>query len=261
MPPGPVKDALSGTWLGHPLHPLLTDIPIGAFTSAAILDFLGGRKARTASEILIAMGIASALPTALAGLSDWSDAHGGEQRIGVVHAAAQLTGLACYMASLQARRHGHHYRGKFLALAGMSVMSVGAYLGGHLVYSEGLGVTHTLGQEPPMEWTPVLDAASLPEGKPVGVVASGATVLLYRGAGETAPRAIGGRCTHAGGPLPEGEIQDRLPGAECVKCPWHGSVFRLADGTVVHGPASVPEPVYDVRVEDGKIEVRLRPAN
>src|SRR5579871_5406511 len=112
IPEGPAKDLLSGSWLGHPLHPLLTDIPIGSFTSASILDFLGGKRARTASETLIALGLVSAVPTALAGLADWSDTYGAEQRIGVVHAAANLAGLVCYAASLSARRRGHHYRGK-----------------------------------------------------------------------------------------------------------------------------------------------------
>ncbi len=258
IPAGPAKDALSGSWLGHPLHPLLTDVPIGSFTSASILDFLGGKRARTASQILIALGLASAVPTALAGLSDWSDTYGGEQRVGVVHAAANLAGLACYAASLRARRRGHHYRGKLLALAGMGTMTVGGYLGGHLIYAKGVGINNAFWQEPPADWTPVLDAAGLPEGKPVSVQVNGASVLLYRTAGESVPRAIGSRCTHAGGPLADGEIQDRLPGAECVTCPWHGSVFRLTDGAVVHGPASVPEPAYEVRVDGGKIEVRAR---
>jgi nitrite reductase/ring-hydroxylating ferredoxin subunit/uncharacterized membrane protein len=260
LPSGPLKDVLSGTWLGHPLHPLLTDIPIGSFTSATILDFLGGKRARTASEVLIGLGVAAAVPTALAGLSDWSDTYGGHQRIGVVHATANLAGITCYAASLRARLRGHHYRGMLLALAGMGVMTVGGYLGGHLVYGSGVGVNNTFWQETPADWTPALDEEALPEGKPVHVQVKGADVLLYRAPGETLPRAIGSRCTHAGGPLAEGTVQDSLPGAECIKCPWHGSVFRLTDGSVVHGPATVAEPAYEVRIDEGKIQVRARPS-
>src|SRR5438876_6635392 len=100
LPQGPVKDALSGTWLGHPLHPLLTDIPIGSFTSATILDLLGGRRGRAAADLLLAIGIVSSVPTAAAGLSDWSDTYGEETRIGLVHAAANVVGLGFYSASL-----------------------------------------------------------------------------------------------------------------------------------------------------------------
>jgi hypothetical protein len=108
---GAVKDALSGTWLGHPLHPLLTDIPIGSFTSASVLDVIGGRRGRAPADVLVAIGLASAVPTALAGAADWSDTHGADQRVGVVHAVSNAVGLAFYASSLRARARGARARG------------------------------------------------------------------------------------------------------------------------------------------------------
>jgi nitrite reductase/ring-hydroxylating ferredoxin subunit/uncharacterized membrane protein len=253
IPRGRVKDVLSGTWLGHALHPMLTDIPIGSFTSASVLDLLGGRRAQPAADGLVGLGLVSALPTAAAGLSDWSDTYGPDKRVGVVHAAANLVGLALYGASLVARLRGRRNSGTTLGLAGMGVMTVGGYLGGDLSLARGVGVNNAFWQHPPGDWTPVLDDAELPEGKPVKAEAGGATVLLYR----TPDRilAIGGRCSHAGGPLHEGSVD---PAAHCVTCPWHQSVFRLEDGAVVHGPATVPQAGYEVRVRNGKVEVRVR---
>ena len=250
---GPVKDLLSGTPLGHPLHPLLTDVPIGAFTSAAVLDILGGRRGEEAADLLVSVGVLTTLPTAAAGAADWSDTYGAEQRIGVVHAAANLVGLALYVASLLARRRGDRGAGKLLALGGMASMTVGGYLGGHLSYSKGVGVNNAFNEHPPDDWTPVLNDADLVDGKAVAVEANGARVLLYR----TGDRlhAIGARCSHAGGPLEKGTVDDD---ACTVECPWHQSVFRLGDGSVVHGPATAPQAAYDTRVADGKVEVRRR---
>jgi uncharacterized membrane protein len=138
---GPAKEVLSGAWLGHPLHPLLTDLPIGAWTSATVLDVLGGRRARPAADFLVAAGIASALPTALSGVSDWSDLDTRQRRVGLVHALAVDTALSLYVASLVARRRGHRVRGTVLSLLGATAMSAGGYLGGHLVYGMGAGVT------------------------------------------------------------------------------------------------------------------------
>jgi nitrite reductase/ring-hydroxylating ferredoxin subunit/uncharacterized membrane protein len=249
--PGAVKDFLSGTWLGHPLHPLLTDVPIGAFTSAALLDLVGGRKAHDAADALVAIGLASALPTAAAGASDWSDTYGPDQRVGVVHAASNVVGLVLYGASLLARRRGRRATGKLLGLAGMAAMTVGGYLGGYLSYSRGVGVNNAFFETGPDDWTSVLADAELAEGKPVRVEASGASVLLYKRNDRIL--AIGARCSHAGGPLEEGSVDRR---ACTVQCPWHGSVFRLDDGRVVHGPATSPQAAYDVRVRDGRVEIR-----
>jgi len=254
IPAGPVKDVLSGTPVGHPVHPPLTDVPIGCFTAATLLDLMGGSRFEEAVEKLLLAGIVSAVPTASAGLSDWSDTYGSEQRIGVVHALANVAALGLFAGSLLARRRGSPGLGRVLGLAGMTTLASGGYLGGHLSFSRGVGVNNAFYQHEPEEWTAVMDAGELPAGSPTMARAGDATILLYRSA--EGIHAIGSRCSHAGGPLHEGKIDDE--DGPCVQCPWHGSVFRLEDGSVVHGPASVPQAAYEVRVQNDRIEVRRR---
>lgn len=245
----PTKDLLSGTWLGHPLHPLLTDVTVGAWTSAFVLDVAGGRHGRQAADRLIGLGVLSALPTAATGLSDWSDHIGAERRIGLVHAMTNVAAVACYSLSLLARRRGARARGVAWSLAGVSALAAGAYLGGHLSFVQGVNVNRNAWQEGVEEWTPVLDDADLPENEPVTAMAGDMQVLLLRRNGRI--HAIADRCGHAGGPLHEGKFEDG-----CVTCPWHFSTFRLGDGAVVHGPATVPQPAYETRVAGGKILLR-----
>jgi nitrite reductase/ring-hydroxylating ferredoxin subunit/uncharacterized membrane protein len=247
--PGALKDALSGTWLGHPLHPLLILMPLGCWTSASFLDLVGGRGSRAAADRLVAAGVVSALPTAAAGASDWSDTAGAERRVGIVHAAANSAGLVCFAASWVARKRGRRARGVALALAGHVFAGLGGYLGGHLTYATGVGVDTTAFQTGPEVWTAVLDASEVPEGRPVGTHVDGVRLLLVRDGGEV--RALAARCTHRGGPLDEGEVADG-----CVTCPWHGSRFELATGAIVQGPATAPQPAYEARVVDGRVEVR-----
>ncbi|MGH3231649.1 MAG: DUF2231 domain-containing protein, partial [Streptosporangiaceae bacterium] len=135
-----VKNALSGTWLGHPLHPLLTDVPIGGWVAAGVLDLAGGAQAARAARCLVGFGVLAALPTAAAGLSDWSDTYGAEQRVGLVHAAGNVTALSLQAASYLARRRGRRAAGVMLSAAGLGIMAGAAYLGGHLSFSRGVGV-------------------------------------------------------------------------------------------------------------------------
>ncbi len=252
--PGPVRDAVSGTFLGHPLHPLLTDIPIGTWTSATALDLLGGRKSRAASERLIAMGVAAAVPTAVTGTSDWADttpADATVRRIGAVHAVANVTALALYGASLAARRRQRRGRGVLLSLAGMGALTVGGHLGGHLSYAKGVGVQQTAFRDLPEDWTPTVAAEKVREGEPTRASAGDLDILLARHEGRI--YALANRCTHRGGSLADGTLEDG-----CVTCPLHSSVFRLSDGAVMRGPAGAPEPAFDVRVEGGTVEVRAR---
>lgn len=137
VPAGPVKDVLSGTQLGHPVHPVLTDVVIGAWTSSLVLDLVGGPSAREASDRLIAVGLAAAAPTAVSGLSDWADTEGKTRRIGLVHAGVNVGANLCYGASLAARRRGARGAGIALSLAGAGVMTLGAYLGRAPVVPQG----------------------------------------------------------------------------------------------------------------------------
>jgi nitrite reductase/ring-hydroxylating ferredoxin subunit/uncharacterized membrane protein len=250
--PRPVKNALSGTWLGHRFHPLLVPMPIGFWSGALLFDLVATRPARWAADVLVGAGVLAAVPTAAAGLSDWADAEPEARRVGLVHASMNSLAVVCYSASLVARLLGRRKAGVGLGLAGATAISVGGYLGGHLSYVQAVGVERKRFADGPKEWTGVLDAAELEEGHPRVVQAGDTEVLLYRDG--TGLHALWASCTHQGGPLGEGEFADG-----CVRCPWHGSTFRLADGKVVRGPAASSQPVFETRVMDGKVEVRAVP--
>ena len=247
--PRVVRNLLSGTDLGEPLHPVLTDLPIGAWVMSALLDTAGGPAAEGAADLLVTAGVVAAVPTAAAGLNDWSDTAGPQTRVGLVHATLNTTALSLYLASAVARALGRRRGGKALSLAGLGVLMGGAYLGGHMSFGMGVNVNRTAWQQPPHQWTPVLADTDLADGEHRKADADGVPVLLYRTAGTV--YALASTCTHMGGPLEEGTISDG-----CVTCPWHGSTFRFADGSIVRGPASTPEPCYQTRIQDGRIEVR-----
>lgn len=252
--PGPVKDALSGSWLGHALHPLLTDVTIGTFTSAVALDWLGGEESRQAARRLIGLGLLSAAPTVTSGYSDWADtevADDSVRRIGIVHSAANATAASLFAASWFARRGGDHGRGRALALLAGSVLAGGGYLGGHLALAEGVAVDHTTFEDAPEGWTDVLSDAELGEGQARCVEVDGTAVMVTRRDG--ALYALSNHCSHRGGPLHEGSFEDVT-----VICPWHDSVFDLRDGGLIHGPAAYPQPAWDTRVREGRIEARRR---
>jgi nitrite reductase/ring-hydroxylating ferredoxin subunit len=248
---GLVTNVLSGTPTGHPAHPPLTDVTIGAWASSTLLDLVGGRRCEPAADLLIGVGLLSAVPTATTGLNDWSDTTGPASRLGLVHATSNTTALTLFATSLAARRQGRRGAGKMLGLAGLGALTVGAFLGGHLSYTRGTNVNRTAFDRPPTDWTPVLTDAALTPGQSKKVMAAGVPVLLVRDGGSI--RAVASTCSHLGGPLEEGEVSDG-----CVTCPWHGSRFRLDDGAVVRGPATAQQPVFSTRVRDGQIEVRLR---
>jgi nitrite reductase/ring-hydroxylating ferredoxin subunit/uncharacterized membrane protein len=247
--PRAVRNLLSGTGLGHPLHPMLTDVPIGAWGMSALLDIVGGRSAERGADLLVAAGVLAAVPTAVSGLNDWSDTYGADTRVGLVHATINTAALSLYVASLSSRAHDRRTRGKVIGLTGFALLLAGSYLGGHLSFGRGVNVNRTAWQEGPTDWTAVLPDADLHEGEHRKVEAAGVPVLLYRSAGRV--RGLASTCSHMGGPLDEGTISD-----DCVTCPWHGSIFRFADGSVVRGPASSPQPRYEARVSGGHIEVR-----
>ena len=254
VPAGAVKDTLSGVQIGHALHPLLTDLPIGTWTSATILDLLGGRGARGAADLLVAAGLAATPATVATGLTDWADSefgNAGVRRAGLLHAALNTVSVGLMTASLVARRRGARARGTLLSLAGVGVLGAGGWLGGHLSYAQGVGVDNTVFDVGPDEWTSTgVREAELGDGRPRCVMAEDVPVFLIRRDG--AIHALHNRCTHRGGPLSDGEIGDGT-----VTCPWHGSIFSIEDGGVVRGPAAYPQPRFEARtVSDGEVEVR-----
>jgi nitrite reductase/ring-hydroxylating ferredoxin subunit/uncharacterized membrane protein len=247
--PGKVKDLFSGTWLGHPVHPLLTDIPIGAWTSGVTLDLLGGEASRSAADRLIGLGVLAAIPTAVTGLSDLADVTTREERtVGVAHALGNVAMIVMFGLSYALRRKGRRASGVALSLAGSVLASGAAYLGGHLVYRQVVGPSRAL-DAPIRDWIPVLDSDALVDGKAKRVPAGTAQIMLYREGGRT--YALANRCSHRGGRLHKGIV-----GEGQVTCPWHLSIFSLEDGSVIRGPATAPQPTYQVRERDGKIEIR-----
>ena len=250
--PGALKDALSGTWLGHALHPLMTDVVIGSFLSATLLDALGGEDDDEAAQKLIGVGLAAYGPTALAGFNDWADtelADEAARRVGLVHAWTNASAFTFYAASLAARRSGDHGRGRLLALAGAGTLGLGGFLGGHLSFAQGVGVNQTTFDPGPSDWTEV-DTSELEDDTPTGVLAGETPVLLVRQRGHI--HALHDRCSHRGCPLSKSKLD-----GEVIECFCHGSRFRLKDGTVERGPATAPQPVYEVRESGGKVEIRL----
>ncbi|MEJ7786246.1 MAG: Rieske (2Fe-2S) protein [Solirubrobacteraceae bacterium] len=249
---GGVKDVLSGTFIGHALHPLLTDVPIGAWTSATILDLVGGESSRPAAQKLVGIGLAAAAPTALTGWLDWADTEPGNdpvRRLGLVHAAANGTAALLYGLSLAARRRGSHTTGVLFGLAGAGAMGAGGWLGGDLAFARGVGVNQTVFDSEPADWTAVLDASMLVENRPTAALAGELPLVIVQRNGTV--HALADRCAHRGGPLHEGDLE-----GDCISCPWHGTRFRLDDGSVQRGPSAYPQPVYEARVHDGRIEVR-----
>lgn len=249
-----IKNLLHGTWLGHPLHPVLTDLPIGAWSVALVFDLIaeskGDKEYARAAEASIAMGLAGAAGAAVTGLVDWSDTGGRARRIGVLHGLLNVGATALYTASLLMRRQGKRSAGRKLAYAGYAVSSVSAYLGGHLIAGEQIGVNHTAAQRWPREFTPVMAERDLAEGELRRGEAGGLPILLVRRQGRI--HALAEICAHLGGPLSEGELIDGS-----VRCPWHGSRYALEDGRVLDGPSTFPQPCFEVRIRDGQIEVRL----
>jgi nitrite reductase/ring-hydroxylating ferredoxin subunit/uncharacterized membrane protein len=242
-----LTDLLSGTPLGHPLHPLLVAVPIGGWSGALVLDMVGNREgART----MIGLGVLSAVPAAASGLSDWRDTEGAEKRVGTAHALLNTAVLALYAASWWARRRDHHVLGVGLSVPAMGLLSASGWLGGHLAYALGVGVDTTAFSTTAEDWTDVATLDDLDE-KGIGVATvEGVSVLLAR-TGDGAVVAYADRCTHRGGPLHEGEVVDG-----CIVCPWHDSAFDLRDGSVAAGPATRPQPAYEVKLEGDRILIR-----
>ncbi|MEA2270038.1 MAG: hypothetical protein QOC64_2648 [Solirubrobacteraceae bacterium] len=250
--PGTLKDVLSGTWMGHSLHPILTDVVIGCWVSASLLDVFGGEESDKAAQRLIAVGIAAYPATSVTGLSDWADSEAVDddvRRVGLVHAAVNAVALGFYAASLASRRQGRRGRGIALAMAGAGVMTVGGHLGGHLAFRLGVGVDQTAFDRGPDDWTEALHADALDDSKPLAVQVGDTPVMIVRVGDDV--HALHDRCSHRGCSLATGEVD-----GGAITCPCHGSRFDLHTGAVLQGPATAPQPVLDTRTRAGHVQVR-----
>jgi nitrite reductase/ring-hydroxylating ferredoxin subunit/uncharacterized membrane protein len=245
-----LRDVLAGVGLGHPLHPPLTDVVIGAWTSSLLLDCCGGERTDGAADGLLAVGVIAALPTAAAGLVDWADLRGESRRVGSVHALGNLTALGLQTLSWRSRRRGNRRRGVALSGLAYAIATGAAWLGGHLTLARAVGVNQTAIESLPEEWTALLDDGDLREGELASGDAEGTAILLVRKDGRI--HAMADRCSHRGCSLHEGKLE-----GDQIVCPCHGSRFGL-DGSLAAGPAAYPQPALETRVQEGKIEVRRR---
>ena len=244
------KNLLHGVWLGHPLHPIFTDVPLGAWTTALALDAAAGEDAgmRRAATFAMGIGLAGAAGAAITGLTDWSETDGQSRRSGLIHGLLNVTATTLFAAAFAQRRRDSHDGGRSCAWAGYAIALGAAYLGGDLVYRQRIGVTHA-DRELPQEFTAVMDSTALAENSMVRARAGGTDILLVRQHGRVC--ALVHSCAHLGGPLSEGTLKDGS-----VVCPWHQSEFALDDGRVLNGPATHNQTCLVVRERDGRIEVR-----
>jgi nitrite reductase/ring-hydroxylating ferredoxin subunit/uncharacterized membrane protein len=251
----PIKELLHGTFLGHPLHPPMTDIPIGAWSVAAVCDALeiaGVERYRDAADVAIAIGALGAVGAAVTGLADWSDTKDEPQRLGMLHATLNSAALTSYVAALIARRSGARRFGLVAAFAGYGLMALAGYLGGELAFGMQLGVKHTVSPvDPPLDFVHVVDTTELSDGVMHAAQANELPLLVTRF--DRTTRAVSGVCTHRGAPLAYGEQV-----GHCVRCPWHGSRFSLDDGHIEEGPATFPLADYETQVAAGGVSVRIR---
>jgi nitrite reductase/ring-hydroxylating ferredoxin subunit/uncharacterized membrane protein len=248
-----VANALDGVWLGAPLHPALTDIPVGSWTAALLLDgasvLTDDEQLAAAADRVLAVGTLAALPTAATGLNDLRDLVGQSRQVAMVHAVLNVLGLSFTSASLAFRRAGRRALARGLSATGYLISSSAAHLGGELSFGLGIRVNRTVGQPAPGSFVPVLDVSELRDDELRRVDAGGVSVLIARtGNGEVC--ALANTCTHLGGPLAEGSRR-----GDTVTCPWHGSRFDLRTGAVIEGPAVFAEPRLETRVQHGKIEI------
>jgi nitrite reductase/ring-hydroxylating ferredoxin subunit/uncharacterized membrane protein len=250
------RNVLDGIWMEVPLHPVLTDVPIGSWTAALVfdgLDLASGRRAmRNAADASLALGVAGGFAAAAVGFSDWRYTSGGSRRMGMAHALLNVAGLALSTSSLLLRATGRRNAGRLTFLAGYSLNGMGAHLGGELSYKYGLRVNrNTFEATGPGDYTPVLDEAELGHDEMRRIEVDGAGVLLSRSGKDGRVCAIAATCNHMGGPLEQGDRE-----GDTVVCPWHKSRFDLCNGKAIDGPAVFPQSGYETRVREGKIEVK-----
>ncbi|WP_369133022.1 Rieske 2Fe-2S domain-containing protein [Modestobacter sp. I12A-02662] len=259
LQPQAFKDLLHGSWLGHPVHPVLAMVPVGTWLSAGILDLTP--PTRPAATALIGTGVAASLPTALAGAADWSEQEIGVRRLGAVHAVANVAALGLYIGSLVARAKGRGGLGRALSYTGLGIAGGSAAIGGHMSYAQSSGASHSAAAARTLttDWIDLGPLDDLPDGRPAvrtGEGSGGAPVPLAVVRRGTRVDAFVGACTHLGGPLGEGTVEE-VRGRTCVVCPWHGSAFDLEAGQPRRGPAADPQVKLEVRYEAGRVFARL----
>lgn len=247
-----VRDLLNGRWLGHPLHAVLTDAPIGILFLVVVFDVLGEPAA---AAWALGVGILAMLAAALAGSADYADTDGRARERATLHSTLMVLALVLYVISLFLRLGGEGVldpvpaTAGWLSVASFLILSAGAYVGGDVVYLLGNMVNRHAFRGSGTKWIALEPAevdgdGTIPEGKPIKAKLGINQLVLVR-QGETI-LALHDTCAHAGGPLSEGPLVDGL-----IECPWHGSRYRLENGHVVRGPSVYDQPAYEVRAREG----------
>jgi nitrite reductase/ring-hydroxylating ferredoxin subunit/uncharacterized membrane protein len=255
-PPRRLKSLLNGTWFGHPLHPVITDVPVTAWILTAVFDIIWLISHTTwaayGAFVTVIVGLAGALGAIVTGLTDWSDTYGAERRVGLNHALFNAGATILYLVSFILRLlagPGDLIAAIIPGFVGLVSMIYAAYLGGDMVFIKGTGVNHTAWEAGSEDYEAVLPVEGVEENKLYRVTAAGVPVILLRQGLQF--YAISATCPHAGGPLDEGPLT-----GDIIECPWHGSRFCMRDGRVLTGPATVNAPRYNVRVHNGQVEVK-----
>ncbi|MFE2323807.1 Rieske 2Fe-2S domain-containing protein [Streptomyces sp. NPDC059385] len=252
LPLGRLRGVLHGRPLGHPLHPALVQIPLGAWISAGVLDLVPGSE--HAARRLVAVGVVTAAPAAWTGWVDWAEQHEQQMRTGLLHATSIAAAVGLYGASWAFRSRSRNGLGRVLGFAGLTAVGTGAALGGHLAYRQAAGANKTESVHHVVEpgWHTLGPVGEFATGEGVRRMVGEVPVLVVRESDDVF-HVLADRCSHFSGPLSQGEIADG-----CVTCPWHGSVFRLSDGWNVGGPATAPQPAFTARTDGhGNLQVRL----
>jgi len=251
-----IRNFLNGTWLGEPLHVVLTDVPIGAWTAAMVFDALdlirNTREFSMAADTSVAIGLVGAAGAAVTGVTDWSDVDPPARRLGLVHGLLNVGVTALFATSFILRKKKLRTSGRVSAALGYALLSFSAHLGGKLVYERRVGVDRTDGEVFPKTFVAVLAESKLADGTPTRVTYDGASILLVRRSDRVF--AMAETCSHFSGPLSEGKLV-----GNSIVCPYHASRFALDDGHVINGPAVHPQPSFEVRLRNGQIEIRKRP--
>lgn len=256
-----LKIFLNGTWAGHPLHPALTDVPIGAWTLAIVLDLIGLLfqlpQLSLAASMAVGLGVIGALAAAVAGLMDWMDVDPPEKAIGAFHAVLNVSATLFFVVSFLLRWYEHWRSGWeafAIALMGYLLVMGGGYLGGVLVFHLGVMINRNAYRSGPAEFTTSTITGELAEGELKRVMVLEQPVLLVKASGRI--HAVGAVCSHYGAPLNEGRVVDNA-----IECPWHASRFALEDGRVVQGPACAALPIYDCRIVNTQVQIKMRTEN
>ena len=252
-----LQDLLNGSWLGHSLHAVLVDVVIGAATAALLLDvlrvFFSVDGLETATTWVMGLAYLSAVGSILTGLTDYKDTapNSSERDVAGLHGLINIVATGFLAASFFTRLNGGHDSAFWFLLIAYLIVSVGGYIGGHVVFKHGYMVNHNAFSKGTRakEFTAVAAVADVPEETPTKVSFGATSVMLVRRADVV--HALKDTCSHAGGPLSKGALK-----GDTITCPWHFSTFRITDGSVVHGPAGSRQVRYEARVNVGQVELQ-----